>query len=705
MIYSKSIQVDIAHQHLNDIIRLHEGDALGAQLQISMYNNSDEFNLEGLTIKYDAVIAGYLAEQDATATILSGTDNVIVVPITANMCAKSGTLEIDVKLIEVEGSTESVLFLQRLEAIVQRRVINEDVIIDVSGTTIYQKIAGFENNLQDISNDVKEITDTLQNLINSKANIKTTTTNSGLATAEIPFIDNATENDVLYRVIGSNVRHVEGYVLFLGNIKRASTTSAVAQIRFSRTGSILSYRSGMTNPGDVETPVSWDAAWSFVEQTGNKVRAISDDSPSDDKYPSEKAVRDYVAEKVSDPEYIAYDQRNKNVVEFLDVYDDYADCSSDPDTSYLTSLLDNTTRYSDLTTDNEEYSRPLGVNVDLPSAGTLMIRDGKKTMSYAVPAGLQKVYNITPGNVGAYYLRDSSGNLIDYKLLKPLRTDPHPLRMVYCKVTRNIRDLGGWACDGGTIKFGKLFRGAIPFKNPANISEDIDANDVDYDKKVLHDLLGIRFELDLQTGRADQAAVVPGGSVIGDDVDYIAILGTYYALQDFLAANGKYTYSKTDTPLDIAPQYLRMFRCIVDCAVNNIPLYFHCLEGADRTGTLAMMIEAVLGVSPSDIDKDYELTTFQTGNKDNHTNWRRRNERSSSGNRGWRVLMFGNESLSPALPGIYNYPGVTGDNLRDRVVSWLLMMSEQYPTYAISLSDINAFRAAMIDGLPDVIVG
>ena len=137
-----------------------------------------------------------------------------------------------------------------------------------------------------------------------KANIKTTTTNSGLATAEIPFIDNATENDVLYRVIGSNARHVEGYMLFLGNIKRANTTSAVAQIRFSRTGSILSYRSGMTNPGDVETPVSWDAAWSFVEQTGNKVRAISDDSPSDDKYPTEKAVRDYVTNKLGNIESI-----------------------------------------------------------------------------------------------------------------------------------------------------------------------------------------------------------------------------------------------------------------------------------------------------------------------------------------------------------------------------------------------------------------
>ena len=154
MIYSKPIQVDLAHQYLNDVIRLHEGDALGAQLQISMYNNGDVFSLAGFTIKYDAVIAGYLAEQDATATVLTGTSNVIVVPITENMCAKSGTLEIDVKLKKTADN--SVLFLQKFEAFVQRRVINEDVIIDVSGTTIGAKIAALEAKFPVATADIAE---------------------------------------------------------------------------------------------------------------------------------------------------------------------------------------------------------------------------------------------------------------------------------------------------------------------------------------------------------------------------------------------------------------------------------------------------------------------------------------------------------------------------------------------------------------------
>lgn len=142
MIYTKSIHVDMARQHLEDIIILHEGDANGAQLQISLFNNGAAFDLTNYTVKYDAVIAGYLAENDAAA---DSSSNMITVPITANMCAKSGTLEIDVKILEGSGDNARVFFLQRFEARVQRRIINEDIVIDVSGTTIGEKIAALES--------------------------------------------------------------------------------------------------------------------------------------------------------------------------------------------------------------------------------------------------------------------------------------------------------------------------------------------------------------------------------------------------------------------------------------------------------------------------------------------------------------------------------------------------------------------------------
>ena len=218
MIYSKSIQVDIARQYLNDVIRLHEGDASGAQLQISMYNNGDVFNLSGLTIKYDAVGAGYLAEQDATASVLSGTNNVIVVPITANMCAKSGTLEIDVKLIQGSGSSASVLFLQRFEAIVQRRVINEDVIIDVSGTTIGAKFADIEGKMISLLN------------ISSDA------------------IDTATDDRTIYIVYTEEARYARLFCATKGNLR--------TQYRFDSYGYVKMRRQRQVN-GEWEAWQAW----------------------------------------------------------------------------------------------------------------------------------------------------------------------------------------------------------------------------------------------------------------------------------------------------------------------------------------------------------------------------------------------------------------------------------------------------------------
>jgi hypothetical protein len=36
----------------------------------------------------------------------------------------------------------------------------------------------------------------------------------------------------------------------------------------------------------------------------------------------------------------------------------------------------------------------------------------------------------------------------------------------------------------------------------------------------------------------------------------------------------------------------------------------HCTHGKDRTGTVCYLLEALLGVSDSDLRKDYELSVF-----------------------------------------------------------------------------------------------
>lgn len=218
--------------------------------------------------------------------------------------------------------------------------------------------------------------------------------------------------------------------------------------------------------------------------------------------------------------------------------------------------------------------------------------------------------------------------------LKPV----DPLRWIQTR-TWNVRDLGGWACDGGTVKYGKLFRGGYV---------------TSADRAVLVEQLGIQHELDLRGANEGGLTASP----LGGDVRYTcAAAYAWYSL----------------TPADAWKANLR---CVFDAVTHNEPVYFHCAAGADRTGTLACVLEGLLGMSQSDIDKDYELTTFYSGS-DTDANARRRNEAEWSG-------------LISALNG------KSGSTFRDKCVTFAAELG-------FTADEINAFRTAMIDGTPETV--
>ena len=43
---------------------------------------------------------------------------------------------------------------------------------------------------------------------------------------------------------------------------------------------------------------------------------------------------------------------------------------------------------------------------------------------------------------------------------------------------------------------------------------------------------------------------------------------------------------------------------------------FHCIAGADRTGSLAFVLEALLGMDEDELYKDWEVTGFQKSKLD-----------------------------------------------------------------------------------------
>lgn len=248
-------------------------------------------------------------------------------------------------------------------------------------------------------------------------------------------------------------------------------------------------------------------------------------------------------------------------------------------------------------------------------------------------------YNEVPNVLTPFASGGKAGTLKPLDALRWIRTSAGATAW-------NVRDLGGWACDGGAVKYGLLIRGG---KLAAA------------DRDVLVGDLGIQHDLDLRGreggGSDDEPDMTE--SPLGSDVWYTRTQQyAWYAL----------------TPVATWQTYLR---CVIDAVTHREPVYFHCTAGADRTGTLACVLEGLLGMSQSDIDKDYELTTFYSGSGSDATA-RRRNESD------WKGL-------------INAINAVSGDTFRDKCVRFAV------GTCGMSLADINAFRAAMTNGTPETL--
>ncbi len=332
----------------------------------------------------------------------------------------------------------------------------------------------------------------------------------------------------------------------------------------------------------------------------------------------------------AETETYTFDQRRTEVANYINnvTYD-----PSDYTTSQIASYV---------TTTSANY--PIGIAINLKSAGTLTIVDGYtgRTLTKAVSAGYYSVYNCTPNAESKFVLVNASGEIVQNGIIKPTGAE----RMICIPNVDNVRDLGGWACDGGIVKYGMLFRGGEVYNHLTDDS-----------KQMCLDFLGIEKELNLVFTTDLGGRTVSG---FGNTVDMLHVDMTWNALS-WQKENGNIK---------------AIFDPLFDFIIADKPTYFHCSAGADRTGVVALICEAVLGVSQSDMDKDYELTCFYTG-ADTDENARRRNETIWT-----REIDYINT--------------FSGDTFRDRTVNLLLQCG-------ITIDKINAFRAACIDGTPETL--
>lgn len=197
-----------------------------------------------------------------------------------------------------------------------------------------------------------------------------------------------------------------------------------------------------------------------------------------------------------------------------------------------------------------------------------------------------EIYNLIPGE--RYYYKVLDGT----RTVKQASVTPvGPLRMIRAYdpssgTSRhriyNMRDIGGWkTADGRHIAYGKVYRGS----NIDHIGDD------PYAKDLFLNELRISTDLDLRGYKESEYGCGP--SI--DELVYCKIP---------LRKNFEGGTGLTER------LYKKALRQIIGWLDEGRVVYFHCAAGADRTGTLAFLIEALLGVSESDLSKDFEITTF-----------------------------------------------------------------------------------------------
>ena len=214
------------------------------------------------------------------------------------------------------------------------------------------------------------------------------------------------------------------------------------------------------------------------------------------------------------------------------------------------------------------------------SAQTLkLVEEGGWTRTYSVNAGVgsQELANLVPNVVYTWTVTTAAGAKVHEGTFRTTGS----IHQLYLKPqVRNARDLGGWTTtDGKTLRYRKLYRGGKV--SSSNMKDEGRAEGL---------AQGILAELDLR-----ELEDVPSKSYFGSGIAFLAP-GFEHGYRSMLR--------------DRAEGIKQCFQFIVQCLRENKPVYFHCAAGRDRTGTIAMLIEGVLGVPEAQIGKDYELTYF-----------------------------------------------------------------------------------------------
>jgi len=192
-----------------------------------------------------------------------------------------------------------------------------------------------------------------------------------------------------------------------------------------------------------------------------------------------------------------------------------------------------------------------------------------------------RVYNL---HIGTRYFwkvtaRNSKG-IISESPVWSFRTSKLPPRWVRVPGITNMRDMGGWILPGNrAIRQGLVYRSS-EMNSHVNITEE--------GRRVLLDELKICTDLDFRGSRE-----MPAPALDVSTVNWVNIPVSGYGgiSEDSCKKAYRQAFQIFSNP-------------------SCYPIVFHCWGGADRAGTFAFLLHALLGMRLKDNIYDYELTSL-----------------------------------------------------------------------------------------------
>lgn len=220
---------------------------------------------------------------------------------------------------------------------------------------------------------------------------------------------------------------------------------------------------------------------------------------------------------------------------------------------------------------------------------------GSGVKNVAVSAGAETVelYNLIPDLTYYFYVGSSTSKDVQGQF-----TVSGKLRMIMVgDHVYNCRDLGGKkTVDGKYVRYGKIFRNGELNGGYVATADEI---------KILKNL-GVGSEIDLR-GEIDNSGAGTSAFGFRRGTTFYYVGGDHYLADEA---------TKMDTNHSGNAEAIKYWKEEIEFVAENLRagrgVDFHCRIGADRTGCLGMLLLGLMGVTESDLIRDYETTSFST---------------------------------------------------------------------------------------------